>query len=139
MFAQALGLAQTSQSVGDSATDGLKLMQNESKGGKKPLINSNSLCIAEDSISFVDQPVPLIESVSKSRGRREKHKILDPSKHEVVLQEDLRKGGCRGQKLENPLRSKNHLFQEDRETGELFLTCNEVLKNGSQKNNFKDM
>lgn len=144
MFAQALGLPHTSQSVADSSTDGVKLVQNESKGGKKSLINCHVLCIAEDSSStFVDQSVHLIESVGKSsekRGRREKNKSLDPSKLEVVLQEDLRKGGGRGQKLENHLRSKNHLFQEDHETGELFLTGNKMLKNGSQKITFtKDM
>lgn len=126
MFAQALGLPQTSQSVADISTDGTKLMQNESKGGKKSPINSDVLCIAEDSISFVDQSVHLVESVGKSserRGRRENHKSLDPSEFEVVVQEDLQKGGGRGHKLENRLRSKNHFFQEDHETGELFLSA----------------
>ncbi|KAG0581443.1 hypothetical protein KC19_4G252200 [Ceratodon purpureus] len=143
MFAQALGLPITSQSVvADSATDSMKPMPNESKGGKESLINSNNvLCIAEDSISFVDPSVHLVGSVSKSseeRGCREKSKCLDRSKLEVVLQEVLRKGGGRGNKLENHLRSKNHVFQEDQETGELFLTSKRIIRNGSQKNSLRD-
>lgn len=136
MFAQALGLPHASQPVvADSATGGIKPMQNESKGGKESLINSNVLCIAEDSITFLDRSVYLRGSVSTSsekRGYREKTKSLDRSKIEVVLQGDLRKGGG-GQKLENHLRSKNHFFQEDQETGELFLTSNQIIRNGSQE------
>jgi len=129
MFAQALGLPHTSQLVADSSTDGMKLIQNESKGGKKSLTNPNVMSIAEDSITLVHQSI-VVESASKTsekRGRREKHRSLDPSKLEVFLQEDLRKGNGRGHQLEKThLRSKKHLFQEDHETGELFLTCNKM-------------
>ena len=141
MFAQALGLPHTSQSVvADNAANRMQLMQNESKEAKESL-NSNVLCIAEDKITFVDRSVHLIASGSKSSGKRvhrEKTKSLDHSKCEVV-QEDMRKGDGRGHKLENFLRSKNHFCQEDQETGELFLTSNQIIRNGSTKNSFRDM
>ena len=125
MFAQALGLPQSSDS-------GAKPMRNRSKGGKEPPINSNNVS-ADDRISFLDLSVHLLTSRALE-GR----KSLDRSKVEVVLQEDLRKGGSRkGHKLESShLRSKNHVFQEDHETGELFLTSNRIIRNGSQNNNF---
>jgi hypothetical protein len=145
MFAQALGLPHTSQSVvADSSADGMKPMLTESKGGKESLINSNVLCIAEDRNTFMDRPVHFTGSVSKSsneRGYEAKSNSLDRSKVEVVLQEDLQKGGGggRGHKLENHLRSKNDFFQEDQETGEFFLASNRIIRTGSQKNRLRDM
>ena len=145
MFAQALGLPHTSQSVvADSSTDSMKPTLNESKGGKESLINSNVLCIAEDRNTFVDRSVHLTGSVSKSsneRGYEGKSKSSDRSEVEVILQEDLQNGGGggRGHKLENHLRSKTHFFQEDQETGEFFLASNRIIRTGSQKNRLRDM
>lgn len=136
MFAQALGLPPTSQTSAECATvDGMKPTQNERKGGKKSV---DVVCNAEDSVTFVDQSVPMIGSVSKAAERRVRRPKnnggLGTNKPEVVdLRKGgdlgsnkpgvvgLRKGGGRGHKLEKQLKSRNHLFQEDDETGELFL------------------
>jgi hypothetical protein len=113
MFAQALGLPPTSQTSAECAT---QPTQNERKGGKKPV---DVVCIAEDTVTFVDQSVPMISKAAERRVRRpEQNGGLGSSKPEVV---DLRKGGGRGHKLEKQPKSRNHLFQEDDETGELFL------------------
>jgi len=133
IFAQALGLPQTvpcPQSVDDSRGNHNSTMaQLDSAGGKTiSSVNLNNVqYFSEESTSNVDWLTRPVESTTGSFNRRRSTgsiQVIDHSKLEVVLQEEVRKGGGKGHKVENRRRLKKQVFQEDHETGELFLISN---------------
>lgn len=130
IFAQALGLPQTvpcPQTVDESRGNHNSTMaQLDSAGGKT--ISSANLdnvqYFSEESTSNVDWLTRPVESTTGSFNRRRSTgsiQIVDHSKLEVVFQDEVRKGGGKGHKVENRRRLKKQVFQEDHETGELFL------------------
>lgn len=115
------------------------MAQLDSAGGKTiSSANLNNVqYFSEESTSNVDWLTRPVESTTGSFNRRRStgsDQVIDHSKLEVVLQEEVRKGGGKGHKVENRRRLKKQVFQEDHETGELFLISNHknMLKTSPQ-------